>query len=47
MEMPIKLGGMRFWDNLQTSLFDGKLKLGRKYFVKARKKHFLNLQQQS
>ena len=46
-KMSIKLKGMRLWNNLPTSLVEGKLKLVRKSFVKPAKKHFLNLLQQS
>ena len=37
MEMSIKLKGMMLWNNLPTSLVKGKLKLGRKWFIKAAK----------
>ena len=35
--MSIKLGGMRLWNNLPTSLVKRKLNLGKKCFVKAAK----------
>ena len=47
MMMSIKLSGMRLWNNLSSSLVEQKLKLGRKCFVKAAQKQFLNLEQQS
>ena len=38
MEMSIKVRGMRLFNNLPTLLIEGKLKLGRKCFVQAKKK---------